>query len=410
MNAPPICAVFVAPFFLDTTLRFVRAAAELKGVRLGLVSQDPVERLPADLRGRLAAHYRIDDGLDAGRIAAATRELAGQLGPVQRLVGTLEQLQVPLAEARAVLGIPGLSVAAAHCFRDKALMKDVLRAAGLPCARHALVRSADQMRAAAREIGFPLIVKPPAGAAAKDTFRLNGPADLEGYLRHFAPTGSTPTLVEEFVQGEEHSFDSVMQKGRLVWHSISRYSPAPLTVIENPWIQWCVLLPRELDEPHDHAIGEVAPQALAALGMVDGFSHMEWFRKADGSLAISEVGARPPGAQFTTLLSYAHDHDFYRAYGQLMIRGEFAPPERRYAVGAAYLRGQGRGRVRHVHGLEAAQRELGELVVEARLPEVGRPSASGYEGDGYVILRHPNTAVVQHALSRLIRSVQIELG
>ena len=32
-----------------------------------------------------------------------------------------------------------------------------------------------------------------------------------------------------------------------------------------------------------------------------------------GGIAISEAGARPPGAQFTTLISYAHDCDFYSA-------------------------------------------------------------------------------------------------
>ena len=44
--------VFVAPFLAETTLRFVRAAAGLPGVALGLVSQEPAERLPAELRSR----------------------------------------------------------------------------------------------------------------------------------------------------------------------------------------------------------------------------------------------------------------------------------------------------------------------------------------------------------------------
>ena len=54
-------------------------------------------------------------------------------------------------------------------------------------------------------------------------------------------------LLEEFVRGDEHSFDSVVVDGRLVWHSISRYLPSPLDVLEHPWIQWCVLLPRDID-------------------------------------------------------------------------------------------------------------------------------------------------------------------
>ena len=121
-------------------------------------------------------------------------------------------------------------------------------------------------------------------------------------------------LLEEFLAGEEHSFDSVVVDGRLVWHSISRYLPTPLDVLENPWIQWCVLLPRDIDEISD--IAAVATRAVTALGLRTGLSHMEWFRRADGSVAVSEVGARPPGAQFMTLLSWAHDTDLYDGMGR----------------------------------------------------------------------------------------------
>jgi hypothetical protein len=92
------------------------------------------------------------------------------------------------------------------------------------------------------------------------------------------------------------------------------------------------------------------------------------------------------------------------------VWSEFDPPERRWAAGAAYLRGQGNGRVVAVHGLDQAQRELGELVVEAHLPEPGQPPADSYEGEGYVLLRHPETAVVERALARLVSLVRVELG
>jgi len=125
---------------------------------------------------------------------------------------------------------------------------------------------------------------------------------------------------------------------------------------------------------------------------------------------VSEVGARPPGAQIVSLMSYAHDLDFYRAWARLVVFEEFTPPERRYAAGAAYLRGQGTGHVRAVHGLERAQRELGPLVVEARLPRPGQQAASSYEGEGYVLFRHPETSVVERALKRVVELVQVELG
>ena len=401
-------AIFVAPFLMETTLRFVEAAAGLPGVRLILVSQDPESKIPDALRAKLAGHWRLDDGLDATQIAGAVRALSDKNGKVERVIGTLEQLQVPLAEVRDRLDIPGMRTEAALNFRDKARMKTLLSEAGIPCARHQLVQDADQARDFAAHVGYPLVAKPQAGAGAINTFRIDDHDELSELLAAQPPTTQSPTLFEEFITGDEYSFDSVFVEGRMVWHSISHYLPTPLDVLQNPWIQWVVMLPRVIEGPAYDDIRSEASSALLTLGMQTGLSHMEWFRRHDGSVAISEVGARPPGAQITTLISYAHDTDFYEAWARLMITGEFAPPERLYSVGAAFLRGQGSGRVRSITGIDQLSNVAG-LVVEARLPQLGQSPSGTYEGDGYVIVRHPETSVVEKALADLVSTIRVEL-
>lgn len=402
--------IFVAPFFLDATLRFLDGTTRLPGIDLTLISQDPLDALPSDLRRRLAGHYRVADALDPAQLVDAARRLQKTFGRATRLFGPLEQLQGPLALAREAMGIDGLGSEAALNFRDKSRMKDVLRTAGVPCARHILAADAVTARLFAKDTGFPLVVKPLAGAGGKSTFRIDDAAGLDTLLERYPPEPGRPTLFEEFVSGTEHSFDSVMIDGQLVWHSISRYMPSPLEVLENDWIQWCVVLPRHVDGPEYDPVRDAASAGLAALGLSTGLSHMEWFQLMDGRIAISEVGARPPGAQITSLLSYAHDLDFYRAWPELMVLGTFDPPARRYAAGAAYIRGQGRGRVKAIHGLDEAQRRYGALVVETRLPVAGQPRSESYEGDGYVIVRHPDTATVEDALAGIIGLVRVELA
>src|SRR5678815_2826233 len=118
--------IFVAPFALDATMRFVNPATKLPGVRLGIIGQEPAEKLPQELRQSLSAHYRVDDAMNADQLLLGVKHIAqGWGGKVDRLIAILEQLQVPVAEARAKLGLPGLSVEAAHNFRDKARMKTV---------------------------------------------------------------------------------------------------------------------------------------------------------------------------------------------------------------------------------------------------------------------------------------------
>jgi biotin carboxylase len=402
--------VFVAPFLMQATVRFVEAAAFLPDVELALVTQEGVEALPPRLGARLAAHVRTKDALHAEPLLDAVRAAAARLGGVDRLLGTLEQLQVPLAAVRERLGIEGMGVETAEGFRDKARMKTLLSRAGVPCARHRLATSREEVLSFAREVGYPLVAKPPAGAGAKATWRLTSDRDVASLLERHRPGPGDGVLLEEFMSGSEQSFDTVSLRGRHVWHSLSHYDPTPLHVLENPWIQWCVLIPREIDHPRYDDIRRVALRALDALGMQTGVSHMEWFRRQDGSVAVSEVAARPPGAQFCSLISYAHDFDFYRASARVAVFDAFDAPPRRYAAGAAYLRGQGDGRVRMVHGLRQAEAELGPLVVEARLPEAGQSPSGTYEGEGYVILRHPETEVVERALRRLVSLVRVEMA
>ena len=406
---PVPVALFAAPILSENAARMIAATVGLPGVRVGVISQAPLEDLPLPMRSQLA-HWRVPDVLDTAQLHDAVGQLEQRLGPVDRLFGAYEQLQVPLAEVREGRGIAGMGAEAARNFRDKARMKSLLREAGLPCARHRLATGQADAMEFAREIGFPLIVKPPAGAGAQATTKVDGLDALRSAVDAASPGPDRPVLLEEYVTGDEHSFETVSIGGRAVWHSLTHYYPSPLEVLRNPWIQWCLILPREVEEPQYDDIRRAAFRALGVLGMETGLSHMEWFRRPDGTIAISEVAARPPGAQIMTIVSRAHDFDFVAAWARLMVFGDFAAPPRKYAVGAAYLRGQGNGRVKAIHGLDQVQGEIGSLVVDAKLPTTGQAPTGSYEGEGFVILRHPETAVVQRALQRLISLVRVELG
>ena len=405
--------LFAAPILSENAARMIAAIAALPGVRAGVISQAPLEDLSEPVRAQVS-HWRVADILDTGQLHDAVAQLEARLGRVDRLFAAYEQLQVPLAQVRELRSIPGMRADAARNFRDKARMKSLLREAGLPCARHRLATSVEDALAFAREIGFPLIVKPPAGAGALATTRVDDEHGLRAAVAAATPAPGRPVLLEEYVTGDEQSFETVSIGGKAVFHSLTHYYPSPLEVLRNPWIQWCLILPREVEEPRYDDIRRVAFRALDVLGMETGLTHMEWFRRPDGSIAISEVAARPPGAQIMTVISRAHDFDAVAAWARLMVCDAFDAPPRRYAVGVAYLRGQGNGagggRVRAIHGLDQVERELGSLVVDFKLPTPGQAPTGSYEGEGFVILRHPETDIVQRALQRLISTVRVDLS
>jgi biotin carboxylase len=400
--------IFAAPLLSDNAFRMIDAVASLPDVTLGVITHDEAGKL-RHLTDR-AAHWRVSNIMDPQQLAWAARELQQRNGPIHRLFGAFEHLQEPLALVRQWMGIEGVTPEVATNFRDKARMKSLLREAGLPCARHRLASTIDEARDFGERSGFPMVVKPPSGAGAASTFRVETMDQLLRALTPNPPTPSEPVLLEEFVVGEEHSFETITIDGKHVWHSLTHYHPTPLTVLENPWVQWAVVLPREVDDPKYDDIRTAGRRALDVLGMSTGISHMEWFRRADGTIAISEVAARPPGAQITTLMSKANDFDLLVEWARTMIFGEFRIPERRFAVGAAYLRGQGQGRVARISGVEEVQRAVGNLVVDFRMPEVGATPSTSYEGDGYIMVRHAETRRVEEAVMKIISTIRVELA
>ena len=400
--------VFVAPYFGANIISCLHALAKLEGVRLGIVTHEPEERVPASIKSRLSGHYRVANTLDPSLLIEATRAFQKEWGKVDRLLGYMEEMQLPVARARQALGIPGMDVETALNFRDKNRMKETIAKAGLPVARQALVTDVTDALRLVAAVGYPLVLKPLAGVGTKDTMRVTNEDDLYSALERLMPTKDRPVQAEEFVTGEEFTLETVSIGGKAVWHSSTYYLPGPLQVVENTWMQYCVLLPREPLPEHAERFRPLNASALSALGMQTGLSHMEWFQKPDGQMVISEVAARPPGVNIMTMMGIAHGVDMWERWANLLVNETFEVPERSCACGSAFFRGHGRGRVvSAVEGLKEVIAELGDVVVAGTLPKVGQPRSAHYEGEGWVVVKHATTAGVVDALKKLVTRTTI---
>ena len=317
---------------------------------------------------------------------------------MERLVGALEQLQVPLAQVREALGIEGMDVRTALNVRDKSQMKEVLQAAGHPV-RPARARAQRRPRplAFADQVGFPLVAKPPAGAGAQATFRLDDGDMLRGWLAAVPPGRGLARAARGVPDRRGAHLRQRHIGGATVWSSIADYRPPPLEVLRNPWIQWTVAAaPRHRRPASTTGIHRVGPAALQALG-VTRRAHAHGVVRPARRLGRRLGGGRPAAGRAADLDARLRAR--LRPLPRLGRAGDPRPVRRRPSAGSppgtAYLRGMGRGRVRAVHGIEAVQQQIGHLVVEARLPQPGQPAASDYLGEGYVIVRDPDTAVVR---------------
>jgi biotin carboxylase len=385
-----------------------RVLAGLGEVRmLGITQEAPRDGDPdpfADL-------VTVDDTDDPAQLVAAARVLERRHGRIHRALGNRESLQVPLGELRRALGVPGLGPDTAEVFRNKARMKDEFRRHGLPCARHRLLRSWNDAEAVIAELGLPLVLKPPAGTGCKSTLRVRTVDELRGALSTLHASPDNPALAEEFLAGHEFTLDAIAIGGQVRFASVSRYYPTLLEAMENPGIQHHVVLPRDISGPEWSDAVELGVRAIAALGFDTGVTHMEWFRRDDGSLAIGEIAARTAAGNHMVITGLAYDIDMDRAWARAVVDDAFDGPfTRRYAVGCAYLRGVGSGRVLRVTGVDRVHELVGRLIVETRLPQPGAPRGDNYDGDGYIIVRHPETEVVHAAVKTIIETIGVEYG
>lgn len=401
--------VYVVPLPGENSFRFIDALRGLENVRLFGICQHRPGGYDHNVFTRFAYLHQVDDCFNVDQLEAVVRKIEAEHGKIHRLVAALEQLQQQVSEVRARCGIEGMQPDATERFTDKSTMKHALREAGLPCAKHALLTSLPQAATFVKEVGFPIILKPPVGAGCKETYLIENDVQLDEALHEIQPSGDRPLQAEEFIRGQEHSFETITVKGEVRMTSLTHYLPPVLEVVRNPWIKYAIVAPREIEGPKYADIQKLGPKVVKALGMTSGYTHMEWFRRADGSLVIGEIAARPPGVQIVPMMGYMYGKSFYQVWARAVVDDAFDGPwERKSACGVAFLRGPGEGRVSHVTGLEEVYRRVGEHIVEAQIPQIGTPKNESYEGEGYIIVQHHDTAVVEKAIKEIVTNIDVQ--
>ena len=369
---------------------FARGLADC-GARVYGAGDQPVGALPDLVKRSLSEYVQVSALWDSQKVIAELSEkLRGHT--LDRIECLWEPAIMIAAELRQHFGVEGQTVEQARRFRDKEAMKIALDEAGIRTPKHIAANTAAACWAAAEEIGFPLILKPIAGAGSADTYRVNDADELRAVLprlRH-VPLVS----VEEFVDGEEYTFDTITIDGKIAYYNIALYRPRPLIARSNEWISPQVIALRDVDDPKLAGGVRMGFEVIDALDFRTGFTHMEWYLKDDGEVVFGEIGARPPGAHQVDQMKYACDFDVFRAWGSAVTRGKLdASPERRYNVATIYKRAQGVGRISRIEGTDGLQRRFGEHVVWNTLLPIGAPRRDWLKtlvSDGFIMLRHPD--------------------
>lgn len=328
--------------------------------------------------------------IDFAETDAAVQALAARLSadPVDAILSLDDSATLLAAHASAALGLPHNDPQAALAARDKWVMREALRAGGVPVPefrRHPL--SADPA-AIAGEIPFPVVVKPTTLSGSRGVIRADSPEEfIDAWrrtsrivLQEGASPDSSELLIERYLPGSEVALEGLLTGGDL--RTLALFDkPDPL---EGPFFEETIYVtPSRLSSERQLAISERVAEAAVALGLREGPVHAE-LRLNDEGVWLIEMAGRSIGGLCSTILEFGAGISLE----ELILRhavGLDLPSTGRAkdAAGVMMIPIPKRGMFRAVAGLENAATVPGITGIEITAP-LNHPLTPLPEGASYL--------------------------
>ena len=400
--------IFIEPSFPYNQREFVRAL-HATGANVIGIGERPARHLTDDLKTWLGDYVQVQSVVHEPSLLQAVQAVQRELW-VDRLEATVEAHIMPAAVVREATGIPGTSARTAYLCRDKPAMKEALRRAGVPCAQSTRATNAQEARDFADAVGYPLIIKPPAGAGASGTYQVHDVGRLERVIVECGLADGHAVAVEEFIEGHEGYIDTLTISGEVVHEFITHYYPNVLEAMRTRWISPQMVTTNRIDEPGYREVRDLTRKVIRILEIGTSATHMEWFFGPKG-LKFSEIGCRPPGVGQWDVYNAANEFDLYSEWASAITRGRTnSQPSRRYAAGMIALRPDRDGRITGYSGAEDINRHYGDCIVAAHLPDQGTPTQpveGGYMANAWLRLRHPDYDALRRILDDIGQTLKV---
>jgi carbamoylphosphate synthase large subunit len=400
--------IFIEPSFPYNQKEFVRGLHQIGANVIG-IGERPQEYLSDEVKSYLSHYVQVQSVVHEPSLLKAVKQIQNDVW-VDRLETTVEAHIMAAARVREATGIPGTSERTAYLCRDKPAMKEELRKAGIPCAQSVRADNPDITREFAKQVGYPLIIKPPDGAGASSTWKVSNAKELENVIIESGIADGVEVAIEEFIEGHEGYLDTLTIDGEVSHEFITHYYPNVLVAMRERWISPQMITTNRIEAEGYSEVRQMARDVNRVLGIGTSATHMEWFASPKG-LKFSEIGCRPPGVGQWDVYNAANEFDIYLEWASALTHGRpIKAPSRGYSAGMIALRPDCDGHISGYSGLETIQREYGECIVASHLPDAGsatQPVEGGYMANAWMRVRHPDYDALRHIMNTIGETVKV---
>ncbi|GAB3888983.1 ATP-grasp domain-containing protein [Kibdelosporangium lantanae] len=337
-----------------------------------LVEEPDVVR-KRDIRGRLAGNPVVRELVEWAHTQPGTADEFynhhRDLDPVA--VIPLVEYATPFAARLAErYGLPGATLGAARIMRDKAVLRRVTAAAGVPNPESVSVAGPEDVRAFMADLGGPIVLKPANRQAAVGTQIIHDPADVdqawascvqqdEGIFVADHPV-DLRMLAERYVHGAEYSVEMLVRDGEPLFANVTgkQLYPGPHPV------ELAHAVPAEIPDALTAELGKWTHEVVTAVGFAHGIVHCEWI-VSDGVPYLVECAGRIAGDGIMEIIDRAYDVDTIGTYFALLKGEPVAEMPRRAKRGAAVrFVPTEPGVIEAVRGVEEARESDGVFLVD----------------------------------------------
>jgi biotin carboxylase len=280
---------------------YPRWLADYDGDIILLASQQHLQRTGEPIPTEGYAYSEAVPGYETGgAVEARVLDLARRFD-IDHIIAFQERDLERAAQLRDILGLPGQRMDSVVPFRNKVVMKDALRAAGIRVADYASVECTTDIVAFVVEHGLPIVVKPRDSSGSMGLETIETQEELDAYLASFPAGGRSNLMVESFVPGSMCHVDGLVLDGRLVfaWPSHYLFRLASFRT-DRSGRKDVTLNP---DDPLATRLLEFTDRVLDALPSPRTFAfHAEVFLRPDGELVLCEIACRTGGAAIRPIM------------------------------------------------------------------------------------------------------------
>ncbi|NLN97352.1 MAG: ATP-grasp domain-containing protein [Eubacteriaceae bacterium] len=360
--------IFISPHFPDNFQNFVFRLNE-KGVKVLGIGDTPYEGLTQELRDALTEYYRVDSLENYDEVLKACGFFTHKYGKIDRIESQNEHWLELDAALRTDFNVSGFKNEDMDRIKAKSAMKEVYRQIGIPVAEGRVFTGQDDAKLLAKELGYPVCIKPNIGVGALDTHNIQNGEELAHFFRDREDqliTGDRiPYIMEAYVDGDIVTFDGLTDRdGNVVFMSTLIYDKPVLDIIEDDTDMY-YYIPRDI--PKD--LEEAGKKCVEAFNVKERFFHFEFFRLKDtGQLVGLEVNCRPPGGMTMDMFNYANDIDMYSEYANIVLGEDFSAPITRPYYCCYIAR---KHRRHYVHSREDIDHNYGEYILSnVEMPDI----------------------------------------